>query len=127
MSAPQQTFGTSYFVRAIHIFLNKTLHPIVAQYVSQNYRNPSVSITDYGHPARKSPSLHGRKSTPTPKFIGMAEKYFVCHIGPNLYISLIYAFHWVFVVPGLNEPSTDPKPTACTTKNTSFVCQRCDK
>ena len=25
-------------------------------------------ITDYGRPVRKSPSLHGRKSTPTPKF-----------------------------------------------------------
>jgi hypothetical protein len=51
-----------------------------------------VVYTDYGHPVRKSPSLHGRKSTPTPKFLGMAEAYFVGHIGLNFQISLIYAF-----------------------------------
>ena len=34
--------------------------------------------TDYGHPVRKSLSLHGRKSNPNPKFIGTAEAYFVC-------------------------------------------------
>ena len=101
MSAPQQTFGTSYSVRAIHIFLNKTLHPIVAKYVSQNYRNPSVSITDYGHPVRKSSSLHGRKSTLTPKFLGTAEAYFACHIGPHRptfsdFFDL--CLHWVSVV-----------------------------
>ena len=44
-------------------------------------------ITDYGRPVRKSPLLHGRKSTPTPKFLGTAEAYFVCHIGPNFQIS----------------------------------------
>ena len=49
-------------------------------------------ITDYGHPVRKLPSLDSRKSTPTPKFSGTAEAYFVCHIGPNFRISLIYAF-----------------------------------
>ena len=38
------------------------------------------------------PSLNLRKSTPTPKFLGMAEAYFVCHIGPSFEISLIYAF-----------------------------------
>ena len=32
------------------------------------------------------------KSTLTPKFLGTAEAYFVCHIGPNFQISLIYAF-----------------------------------
>ena len=41
---------------------------------------------------RKSPLLHGRKSTPTPKFLGTAKAYFVCHIGPNFQLSLIYAF-----------------------------------
>ena len=53
---------------------------------------PMVLLTDYGHPVRKSPSLHGRKSTPTPKFLGMAEAYFVYHMGPNFRIFLIYAF-----------------------------------
>ena len=38
--------------------------------------------TDYGRPERKQPSLHGRKFTPTPKSLGTAEAYFVCHIGP---------------------------------------------
>ena len=31
----------------------------------------------YGRPVRKSPSLHGRKSTPTPKFLGTAKACFV--------------------------------------------------
>ena len=29
-------------------------------------------------------SLHGRKFNPNPKFLGTAEAYFVCHIGPIL-------------------------------------------
>ena len=45
--------------------------------------------TNYGRPVRKSPLLHGRKSTPTPKFLGVAKAYFICHIGPNFF-SLIY-------------------------------------
>ena len=48
--------------------------------------------TDYGRPVRKLPSLHGRKSTPTPKFFGTAKGYFVCRIGPKFQISLICAF-----------------------------------
>ena len=52
----------------------------------------SLHNTDYGRPVRKSPSLHGRKFTPTPKFLGTAKAYFVCHIGPNFQISLINAF-----------------------------------
>ena len=30
------------------------------------------STTDYGRLVRKSPSLHGRKSNPNPKFLGTA-------------------------------------------------------
>ena len=41
---------------------------------------------------RKLPSLHGQKSTYTPNFLGTAKAYFVCHIGPIIQISLIYAF-----------------------------------
>ena len=33
--------------------------------------------TNYGRPERKSPSLNGRKSTPTTKFLGTAKAYFV--------------------------------------------------
>ena len=44
-------------------------------------------ITDYGHPVRKSPSLHSQKSNPNPKFIGTAESYFVCHIGLKFQVS----------------------------------------
>ena len=51
-----------------------------------------VTTTDYGRPERKKPSLHGRKFTPTPKFLGTAKAYFVCHFGPIFQISLIYAF-----------------------------------
>ena len=32
------------------------------------------------------------KINPNPKFLGTAEAYFVCHIGPKFQISLIYAF-----------------------------------
>ena len=39
---------------------------------------------DYWCPVRKSPSLHGRKSNPNLKFLGKAEAYYVCHIGPKL-------------------------------------------
>ena len=48
--------------------------------------------TDYRRQVRKSPSLHGQKSTPNLKFLGTAEAYFVCDIGPNFQISLIYFF-----------------------------------
>ena len=55
----------------------------------------------YGRPVRKSPLLHGRKSTPTPKFLGTAEAYFVCHIGPNFQIFFDLCLHWVSVVRDL--------------------------
>ena len=51
-----------------------------------------VLITDYGRPVKKLPSLHGQKSTPTPKILSTAEAYLVCHIGPNFQMSLINAF-----------------------------------
>ena len=64
-----------------------------------------VSITnmnnheDYGRLVRKSPSLHCWKSTPTPKFLGTAKAYFVCHISPNFQIFLICTYlHWVSLV-----------------------------
>ena len=66
-----------------------------------------VETTDYGRPMRKSPSLHGRKSTPTPKFLGTAGAYFVCHIGTNFQVSLF--------MPSLDvrspwtQPMTKPK------------------
>ena len=31
--------------------------------------------TDYGRPERKKPSLHGRKFTPTPKFLGTGKSW----------------------------------------------------
>ena len=53
----------------------------------------SITVAkDYGRPVKKSPSLHGRKSTPTPKFLGATKAYLGCHISPNFQISLIYAF-----------------------------------
>ena len=54
--------------------------------------NLYIFSTDYGRPVRKLPLLHSRKSNPNPKFIGTAEAYFVCHIGPKFQVSLIYAF-----------------------------------
>ena len=72
---------------------------------------------DYGRPVRKSPSLYGRKSTPTPKFFGTAEAYFVCYIGPNFQIFLIYAFigcpksvdHTIYQAVGMAEVSKEAK------------------
>jgi hypothetical protein len=49
-------------------------------------------ITDYGRPVWKLRSLHGRKSNPNPKGLGMAKAYFVCYNDPMFKISLIYAF-----------------------------------
>ena len=45
---------------------------------------------DYGRPLRKLSSLQGQKSNPNPKFLGMAEAYFVCQSVQK--ISLIYVF-----------------------------------
>ena len=42
--------------------------------------------------AQRGNSLHCRKFTPTPKFLGTVKAYFVCHISPIFQISLIYAF-----------------------------------
>ena len=49
-------------------------------------------IKDYRRPVRKSLPLHGRKIHSHSQFFGTAEAYFVCHIGPNFQIFLIYAF-----------------------------------
>ena len=43
-------------------------------------------------PGEEIALMHGQKSTPKPKFLGMAKAYLVWHIGPNFHISLIYAF-----------------------------------
>ena len=53
---------------------------------------PWGACTDFEHPERNKPSLHGRKFNTNPKFLGTAEAYFVCHIGSIFQISLIYAF-----------------------------------
>ena len=47
-----------------------------------------INVTDYGRPERKYPSLHGRKFNTNPKFLGMANAYFV---GPifQMFIYLI--------------------------------------
>ena len=75
------------------------LWPCLSLLSMKNVHKPRATFgtiflsTDYGRLVRISPSPHGRKSTPTPKFLATAEAYFVCHIGPNFQISLIYAFN----------------------------------
>ena len=69
--------------------------------------------TDYGRPERKQPSLHGRKFNPNPKFLGTAEAYFVCHIGPIFQISLIYAF----IARTTEYGCMITKETACKTRS----------
>ena len=51
-------------------------------YFYHGLRTPGEEITFTARP----------KFTPTPRFFGTAEAYFVCHIGPNFQVSLIYAF-----------------------------------
>ena len=49
--------------------------------------------TDYRHTQRKQSSLHSQKFNSNPKFLGTAEAYFVCHIGPKFQLLFfIYAF-----------------------------------
>ena len=85
--SPSIFLCTCIFVR---FFLYRQLSSIEK---NQNSKiQVTFMITDYGRLVRKSLSLHGRKSTPTPKILGTAEAYFVCHIGHNFQISLIYAF-----------------------------------
>ena len=60
--------------------------------------------TDYGRPERKQPSMHGRKFNPSPKFLGMAAAYFVCHIGPIFQIFDL-CLHWVSVVRAPQDKS----------------------
>jgi hypothetical protein len=52
---------------------------------------------------RKSASLHSRKSTPTSKFLGRAEAYFVCHIRPNFHISLGVRSTWQHMISFFNQ------------------------
>ena len=63
-----------------------------ARHVTQKVSLHIGTFTDYGRLVSKLPSLHGQKSNPNSKFIGTAETYFVCHIGPIFQISMIYAF-----------------------------------
>ena len=60
--------------------------------------NGCCKNTDCGRLVRKSPSLNGRKSTHTPKFLGMAKQYFVCHICPNFQIFFYLCLHWESIV-----------------------------
>ena len=50
--------------------------------IDHGLRTPGEEITFTARP----------KFTPTPRFFGTAEAYFVCHISPNFQVSLIYAF-----------------------------------
>ena len=45
-------------------------------------------------------TLHGRKFNPSPKFLGTAEAYFVCHIGP------IFRYLWFMPSLGVRSPWT---------------------
>ena len=87
----------SMSVRAIPIRNQKKMHGWdcifwLLQHRSSNHWATTIEATDYGCLERKLPSLHGRKFNPNPKFLGMSEAYFVCHIGPIFQISLIYVF-----------------------------------
>ena len=64
--------------------------------------------TDYGRLETKSPSLNGRKSTPTPKILGTAETYFCLPHQPKLSDFFALWLHWVSVVRDLNDDNVFP-------------------
>ena len=64
---------------------------------------PILPTPDYGRPETKKPALHGRTFTPTPKFLGTANAYFVCHIYPKFQIFFDLYLHWVSVVRDSSE------------------------
>ena len=55
-----------------------------------------LAFMDYGRPVRRFSSLHGQKSSPTHKFFGTVEAYFVCHMVHIFSFDL--CLHWVSVV-----------------------------
>ena len=64
----------------------ESMAPMLNNYWTLASCTALYTTTDYGQPVRKLTSLHGRKSTiPNPKFLGTAEGYFVCHIGPGFF------------------------------------------
>ena len=88
----------------MHILNTKLINKTCCGFLGQTWDEKIImSTTDYGRPVRKSASLHGWKSTPTPKFSGTAKAYFVCHIGPNFQIFFDLCLHWVSVVYGLDS------------------------
>ena len=87
----QKLFGWSIRAKGFFQWVHQTSEHFNVYEFLHNGKIIHVSM-DYRHSVRKSPSLHGRKSNPNSKFLGMAEANFVCHIGPNFQISLIYAF-----------------------------------
>ena len=70
-----------------------------------------VQTTDYGRPLRKSPSLHGRKSNPNPKFLGMAEAS-----------AQIFGFLWFMTSLGVCSPWSGLN-IGCTFINLSSVSE----
>ena len=75
-----------------HYIDPKSKRSFLVKYIVRDLMPLMIQLTDYRRLLRKSPSLHGRKLTPTPKFFATAKAYFVCHIGPNFHFILIYIF-----------------------------------
>ena len=84
-------FSRPWYTFYLHHYIELRTYISVIGHTFRQWTYMVVS-TDYGRPERKKPSLHGQKFTPTPKFLGTAKAYFVCHFGPIFQISLIYAF-----------------------------------
>ena len=61
-----------------------------------------ITATDYGRPVRKSPSLHGRKSTPTPKFL-VRPKHILSATSAQ-----IFRFLWFMPLLGVRSPWSQP-------------------
>ena len=81
---PPPIFRTSAIPASSRI-KQESMAPMLNNYWTLASCTALCTTTDYGHPVRKLTSLHGRKSTPNSTFLGRAEGYFVCQIGPDFF------------------------------------------
>ena len=82
--SPPPIFRTSAIPASSRI-KQESMAPMLNNYWTLASCTALCTTTDYGHPVRKLTSLHGRKSTPNSTFLGRAEGYFVCQIGPDFF------------------------------------------
>ena len=97
----------------------------------------NIRSTDYGRPVRKSPSLHGRKPTPTPKFLGTARIFRFLWFMPSLGFRSPWLWEIIFfcssywthfglalLISSIREKNWQKICTKCPSKHP--ICQKID-